>query len=79
MIELPFVFDVLDRASGPNTLLGENPPQALADSIHALWIRYATDGVLPWPEFDSKTRLVWSLTRHVAEYEAVTPATAFLP
>ena len=79
VMELPFVFDVLACASGPNTLLGENPPQALADSIHALWIRYATDGVLPWPEFDAERRLVWSLTRHVAEYEPVMPAMAFLP
>ena len=79
VVELPFVFDVLACASGPNGLLGENPPQALADSIHALWIRFATDGVLPWPEFDAESRQVWSLTRQVAEYEPVMPATAFLP
>ena len=79
VVELPFVFDNLACASGPKALLGENPPQALADSVHALWIQFATDGGLPWPEFDAKTRQVWSLTRSKAEYEAVMPAAAFLP
>jgi para-nitrobenzyl esterase len=78
-IELPFVFDTLDAGTGPRGILGEAPPQALADSIHALWIRFATDGSLPWPEFDGKTRQVYSLTRGVAEHEPVTPAAAFLP
>lgn len=78
-IELPFVFDTLAAASGPNGLLGETPPQDLADSIHALWIRFATDGALPWAPFDPETRQVWSLTRSVAEYEPVMPAAAFLP
>lgn len=78
-VELPFVFDTLACASGPRGLLGENPPQALADSIHALWIRFATDGTLPWPEYDANTRMVWSLTRRFAEHEPVMPAAAFLP
>ncbi|MDB5713916.1 MAG: Para-nitrobenzyl esterase [Sphingomonadales bacterium] len=78
-VELPFVFDTLDTADGPRGLLGENPPQALADSIHALWIRFATDGSLPWPEYDSETRQVWSLTLEVAAHEPVMPAAAFLP
>lgn len=78
-IELPFVFDTLACASGPNALLGENPPQDLATSMHALWVRFATDGALPWVPFDAETRQVWSLTRHIAEHEPVTPAAAFLP
>lgn len=78
-IELPFVFDTLACASGPNGLLGENPPQALADSIHALWIRFASEGSLPWPEYEPGTRQVYSLTRRIAEHEPVMPAAAFLP
>lgn len=78
-IELPFVFDKLTCASGPNALLGDHPPQELATSIHALWVRFATDGALPWKPFDPETRQVWSLTRHVAEHEPLTPAAAFLP
>ncbi|CAN5125573.1 carboxylesterase family protein [soil metagenome] len=78
-IEVPFVFDTLALAAGPNGLLGENPPQALADSIRAIWIRFATDGTAPWPQFDAETRQVYSLTRGVAEHEPPTPAVAFLP
>ncbi|MDO9370380.1 MAG: carboxylesterase family protein [Sphingopyxis sp.] len=78
-IELPFVFDTLDTASGAKGLLGEAPPQDLADSIHALWIRFATDGSLPWAPFDSDTRQVWSLTSSAADHEPVMPAAAFLP
>lgn len=78
-IELPFVFDTLAVASGPNGILGENPPQALADSTRAIWIRFATDGTAPWPQFDAETRQVYSLTRGMAVHEPLTPAVAFLP
>ena len=78
-VELPFVFDTLGVASGPIGLLGEHPPQALADSIHALWVRFATDGSVPWPEYEPSTRLVYSLTRAAAAHEDVMPAAAFLP
>jgi para-nitrobenzyl esterase len=78
-VELPFVFDTLAAASGPRGLVGENAPQTLADSIHALWIRFATDGSLPWPEYDSTTRQVYSLTQGTAAHEAVMPAASFLP
>ena len=78
-VELPFVFDTLAAASGPNGLVGRDPPQALADSIHALWIRFATDGTAPWPPFDAVGRQVYSLTKQTAAHEPVTPAAAFLP
>ena len=78
-VELPFVFDTLAAASGENGLVGEAPPQALADSVHALWIRFATDGTVPWPAFDSVGRQVYSLTKQTAAHEPVTPGAAFLP
>jgi para-nitrobenzyl esterase len=78
-VELPFVFDTLAAASGERSLLGVNPPQALADSIHALWIRFATNGTAPWPPYDSVERQVYSLTRQTAAHEPVMPAAAFLP
>jgi len=78
-VELPFVFDTLALATGPNALLGEAPPQALADSIRAIWIQFATDGTAPWPQFEADTRQVYSLTRGEAAHEPVTPAAAFLP
>ena len=78
-VELPFVFDTLAVASGPRGLLGEHPPQDLSDSIRALWVRFATDGTLPWPEYKPETRLVYSLTRQEVKHEPVMPAAAFLP
>lgn len=78
-VELPFVFDTLFPASGPDGLLGENPPQALADTIHALWIRFAADGALPWPQYETTTRQVYSLTAGITAHEPLTPAAAFLP
>jgi para-nitrobenzyl esterase len=78
-VELPFVFDTLACASGKRGILGENPPQELADSIHALWIRFARDGSAPWPPFDQETRQVYSLTKQTARHEPLLPAAAFLP
>jgi para-nitrobenzyl esterase len=78
-IELPFVFDTLASASGPRGLVGLDPPQALADRIHALWIAFATDGSIPWPEYTPATRQVYSLTSRAAAHEPLTPAAAFLP
>jgi para-nitrobenzyl esterase len=78
-IELPFVFDTLAAASGPRGLLGEAPPQDLADSIHALWVRFAIDGTVPWPAFDPETRQVYSLTDQTSACEPLLPAAAFLP
>lgn len=78
-IELPFVFDTLAIATGPEGLAGENPPQALADRVHKIWVDFATDGSLPWPEFDGETRQVFQLERGEAVHEPVMPAARFLP
>lgn len=78
-MELPFVFDSLATTTGPQGLTGEAPPQDLADRIHKLWVGFATDGSLPWPEFDSDGRLVYSLTAGEACFEAPMPAAPYLP
>ncbi|WP_338889211.1 carboxylesterase/lipase family protein [Rhodococcus sovatensis] len=44
-LELPFVFDTLAHAP---PLVGENPPQALADDMHMAWVRFATTGNPGW-------------------------------
>jgi carboxylesterase type B len=52
-LEIPFVFDTLDpdlTLFGP--LLGEEPPQQLADAMHAAWVAFATSGDLGWPRYD---------------------------
>ena len=78
-VELPFVFDTLACASGERGLLGAAPPQALANQMHALWIRFATDGTAPWSLFDPVDRQVYSLTQQAAAHEPEMPAAEFLP
>src|SRR5258708_6225324 len=55
LIELPFVFDNLDK-EGFEGLAGTNPPQLVADAIHAAWVAFATSGNPAWPQFDLKRR-----------------------
>lgn len=76
-VELPFVFNTLASCSGPRGLLGEDPPQALADRVQAIWIRYATDGHLPWPEYADDTRQVHALELGVTRTEPRMPAEYF--
>ena len=49
-LEIPFVFDTLGNGTEP--LLGADPPQQLADTMHAAWVAFATSGGLGWPEYD---------------------------
>lgn len=78
-LEMPFVFKTLDKASGPKGIVGENPPAELADRIHKLWVGFATDGSLPWPQFDRENRRVHLLAADETISEPVMPAAAFLP
>ena len=78
-VELPFVFDTLACATGPQGLLGEAPPRELAARMHRLWIDFARDGTLPWAPFDRETRQVYRVVADEAAYEAPMPAAAFLP
>ena len=53
----PFVFDNLGKDTplvGP--LLGDNPPQELANRMHASWIAFATNGAPGWPAYDVTRR-----------------------
>lgn len=78
-MELPFVFNSLATTSGPEGLCGEAPAQALADRVHATWVRFATDGTLPWPEFTRERRHVHQLAADRTIEEAPMPAARFLP
>jgi len=49
-LEIPFVFDTLGL--GTEALWGPNPPQSLADTMHAAWVGFATDGHCRWPQYD---------------------------
>jgi para-nitrobenzyl esterase len=78
-LELPFVFNTLAVASGPEGLAGENPPQDLAERIHKLWIGFASDGAAPWPEYSREDRQVYSLALGESAAEPPSPAAPFLP
>jgi len=54
-LELGFVFDHLDCA-GP--MLGEHPPQRLADDMHRAWVNFARNGDPGWPRYDTSRRPV---------------------
>jgi len=54
-IEMPFVFDNLDK-EGFEGLVGTNPPQQVADAMHAAWAAFATSANPGWPQFDLKRR-----------------------
>ena len=53
-IEIPFVFDTL--GSGTDLLLGTNPPQQIADIVHAAWVAFARTGDCGWPKYDPEGR-----------------------
>jgi para-nitrobenzyl esterase len=78
-VELPFVFDSLASTTGPTGLLGENPPQALADRTHRLWVDFARDGTLPWAPFDRETRQVYRIAADAVVHEPRMAAADFLP
>jgi para-nitrobenzyl esterase len=49
-LEIPFVFDTLGKES--ELLLGADPPQQLADTMHAAWAAFAATGDCGWPRYD---------------------------
>jgi carboxylesterase type B len=53
-LEIPFVFDTL--GNGTELLWGTNPPQQLADTMHAAWVAFATHGDPGWPKYDLTRR-----------------------
>ncbi len=54
-MEMPFVFDNLDK-KGFEGLVGANPPQQVADAMHAAWVAFATSGNPAWPQYDLKRK-----------------------
>jgi para-nitrobenzyl esterase len=57
-LELPFVFDTL--AGAPSPLQGDDPPQELADRMHAAWVAFATTGDPGWSQYDTTSMPVMS-------------------
>jgi para-nitrobenzyl esterase len=73
-LELPFVFDTLQTVTGPRGLAGSEPPQALADRVHRLWVQFASNGDLPWPAYDTSTRQVYHLAAGEVRPDPAMPA-----
>jgi len=60
-LEIPFVFDTLGYRSEP--LWGTNPPQQLADTMHAAWVAFATRGDPGWPRYELSRRATMRFDR----------------
>ncbi|MEU0564808.1 carboxylesterase/lipase family protein [Nonomuraea sp. NPDC005983] len=59
-VELPYVFDLLDEES-THALIGDEPPQIVADTAHGAWVRFVADGDPGWPRYtlaDRSTALI---------------------
>jgi carboxylesterase type B len=52
--DVAFVFDDLDQET--EALAGSNPPQHLADRMHAAWIAFARSGNPGWAKYDRTRR-----------------------
>jgi carboxylesterase type B len=53
-LEIAFVFDMLGHGTEP--LWGPDPPQHLADTMHAAWVAFAANGDCGWPRYDLSRR-----------------------
>lgn len=49
-LELAFVFDTLS-SRGTKILLGDAPPSAVAETMHAAWVAFASGGDPGWPRY----------------------------
>lgn len=54
-LDLPFVFDNLNQR-GFEGLVGTNPPQQVADVMHAAWVAFANSGNPGWPQYKLSRR-----------------------
>jgi para-nitrobenzyl esterase len=54
-LEIPFVFDTLDK-EGFEVLLGDSAPQQLADAMHSAWVAFAISGNPSWQKYDLNRR-----------------------
>ena len=77
-VEMPFVFDTLATATGPEGICGEAPPQALADRMHRIWVDFARDGSFPCGAFDRDSRQVFQIEKGEAISDPPMPAAPFL-
>ncbi|MDH7638833.1 carboxylesterase/lipase family protein [Sphingomonas oryzagri] len=76
-IDLPFVFDTIACCTGEEGFVGPRPPADLAKRIHAIWVGFARDGGLAWPEYSADKPWVRRLEQDEATTEAPLPAAPY--
>ncbi len=54
-VEIAFVFDTLEQ-EGNEPLLGANPPQQLANTMHTAWVSFVSTGNPGWAKYDIENR-----------------------
>jgi para-nitrobenzyl esterase len=54
-LDLPFMWNNLDDPMA-RRLIGDDPPQALADEMHGVWVRFIAGGDPGWPAYDLSRR-----------------------
>jgi para-nitrobenzyl esterase len=59
--ELPFVFDTI-TLDEVRPRIGNNPSQAVADSVHNVWVNFITNGEPGWAAYDTTSRTTALLT-----------------
>ncbi|MBB4981326.1 carboxylesterase/lipase family protein [Streptomyces nymphaeiformis] len=68
-LDLPFAFDLLD-AEGVAAVAGDEPPRALADTLHRAWVGFVTDQDpgADWPRYTAAERatMIWDAESRVA-------------
>ena len=63
-VEIPFAFDTIDVLENA-PLIGEHPSRAVAESTHAVWVRFVTTGDPGWAAYTTSTRTTGVLTDRV--------------
>jgi para-nitrobenzyl esterase len=71
--EIPFVFDTITRGE-VRPLIGDTPPQALADHAHRAWVSFVTTGDPGWPAYDTATRTTALFTEQITPTADPAPA-----
>jgi para-nitrobenzyl esterase len=59
--EIPFVFDTAGRADA-RPLIGDAPPQAVADTAHAAWVSFVAHGTPGWGRYTAGSRTTALIT-----------------
>jgi para-nitrobenzyl esterase len=54
-VEIPYVFDLVDDES-TRALIGDAPPQVVANTAHRAWVRFIADGDPGWPRYSLADR-----------------------